>query len=226
MAEPLKRKTQERTPSTITESVAQTGIPPIGGPPEKPDFGEALTEGAQAPPTMPPPPAAQPARPPAGAPDFVEQLKQEVGYAGEPPQAEEYEEYEEEPEYEEPAEEYPREDMQKIAKAVSDGVKQELEGKINSLQEEVLKLRKLDDQIQIIVETLEKIESKYEELEKKASLAGTEAESDIKEIKSTVNAINEIMSAGLPALIREVRERSPQQPRETEKAKSGKRYTY
>jgi hypothetical protein len=153
---------------------AQYGVPKYQEPPEGQPLKEPL-EGARAPPMEENPfgePPAPYAEPP---PPFVQPAPVE-------PQAP------------------PTEDMQNIAQSVGEGVKQELNAKIDVLREEVNELKSLEKDISELVSSMKEVERKYEELETKAP----ERMAEISEIKGTVNSMNQVLNKALPALIKEI----------------------
>lgn len=100
------------------------------------------------------------------------------------------------------------EDVQNIAKSISEGMRQELEAKIKALEEDISELKKLDSEISSVATTLESIEEKYAKLEEKTGTLAPEIEADITDIRTQVNNIYQILSTALPALITKVQELS------------------
>src|SRR3989344_5881486 len=186
-----KKKKPEELPPMGEEPMEEPGIreqvgyPPEGGyeevPPEEGPFepgAEPLPE--EYPPEEAPFEGAEP--PPGEAPEFLPEASAPAGGA------------------------YTAEDIERVAHEVADEGRKEFDEKIKSLTDEVEELRRLDQEIEKMSGTFEKLSEKYQELEDKMEELPTQTQEDLKEIKATVNSINQIMSSALPALIKEVRE--------------------
>ena len=102
-----------------------------------------------------------------------------------------------------------QENTHDIANNIVSGVRAEFETRMDTLKAEVDELKTLDAQIQKIVDSLGKIEKKYEKLESKSSEVNEELVEDIKDVKATVNNLNTLLSQALPAIITEIRGSKP-----------------
>ena len=84
-------------------------------------------------------------------------------------------------------------------------IRREFETKMSLLKDEIQSLKKLDEEIKGVVEAMDRIEQKYEKVETRAEDNNTLLTETLNDVKSTVSAIDKIMSSALPALIKEVR---------------------
>ena len=84
-------------------------------------------------------------------------------------------------------------------------IRREFETKMSLLKDEIQSLKKLDEEIKGVVEAMDRIEQKYEKVETRAEDNNTMLTETLNDVKSTVSAIDKIMSSALPALIKEVR---------------------
>ncbi|MAF89152.1 MAG: hypothetical protein QF775_02280 [archaeon] len=87
----------------------------------------------------------------------------------------------------------------------ADAVRREFETKLSLLKDEIQALKKLDEEIKGVVDSMDRIEQKYEKVEIRAEDNNTKLTETLDDVKSTVSAIDKIMSSALPALIKEVR---------------------
>ena len=87
----------------------------------------------------------------------------------------------------------------------TDTIRREFETKLSLLKDEIKALKKLDEEIKVVVDSMDRIEQKYEKVEIRAEDNNTKLTETLDDVKSTVSAIDKIMSSALPALIKEVR---------------------
>ena len=95
--------------------------------------------------------------------------------------------------------------VHKIATTAVDGLRHELESKIDALDDEISNLKTLEANVLKIEASLSGVEGKYAELSKKAAEMPEKVESEIDEIKACVDSMNATLSKALPALIKEIR---------------------
>jgi len=96
-------------------------------------------------------------------------------------------------------------DVHNITTAAVEGLRRELQSKIDSLNVEITSLRKLEESVMQMTETLSKVEQKYEKMSATAGQLPEKTETEIQDIKSTVDSMSAMFSKALPALIKEIR---------------------
>ncbi|HIK01765.1 TPA: hypothetical protein H1008_01500 [archaeon] len=101
-----------------------------------------------------------------------------------------------------------------IMRDEAETIRREFETKLALLKDEIQSLKSLDEEIRTVVESMDRIEQKYEKVETRAEDNNTLLTETLNDVKSTVSAIDKIMSSALPALIKEVRSISEMKSKE------------
>jgi len=96
-------------------------------------------------------------------------------------------------------------DVHNIATVAVEGLRQELQLKMDSLNNEISNLKKLENSMMQMTETLSQVEKKYEKLSTKSTQLPEKTETEIQDIKSSVDSMSMMLSKALPALIKEIR---------------------
>jgi hypothetical protein len=228
----LGKKPKEKPPFQGTPTNQEAPFPGEAGAPgeihEEIKENVGYPEESQAYPAAPKyqePPAGEPMREPleGGAefsqeeapgavepPETAEQFPFQEAQAGYPAEAAPAAEAYEEQYAPAPAQGAPNyEHMQGVAQGAAEGVRNELDAKIEALKDEVEELKKLDDQITEVVDALREMEHKYAELAEKAASLSPE---ELGDLKTKVDNIHTLLSQGLPALITEIRSLKPRAP--------------
>jgi len=86
-------------------------------------------------------------------------------------------------------------DVQRLARSVGDSIKEELATKIDVLSEDVEELKVLEDRLDEVTSSLQRMENKFEHVQSK----------DLEEVKLSVAEIKALLGKALPALITEIR---------------------
>ncbi len=92
-----------------------------------------------------------------------------------------------------------------IASTTVDGLRRELDTKIQLLNSEINNLKQLEANVANVTQTMSKMEQAYETISKKSSQLSEKTENEIQDLAATVDSMNATLSKALPALIKEIR---------------------